>query len=171
MRVEKTLQSTSYKGYDELTLHASEPLRKNIRKLMYKMNHDTVYKENKAGTSFVSEIMSAINIHDKAKFTDLRYWETPIDNPPEFNMPDCKMEFGKNTIIINSCTGEIFPIKMSFFKTCKGIVKDICEYVQCALDNYDNPNIIRKNTFSTKVNIPKYSEEHRETKKKLGYYG
>ena len=91
-------KKANFKRYDELTLQASEPLKRDIQKLMYKINHDTVYAENETGTSFVSNIMASINIGAKAKFMDMRFWKKPKDKVAETKNPDCMIELGSNKI-------------------------------------------------------------------------
>ena len=143
-----TVQSPSFRNNKFIM---SQESKKNLQKLLYKMNHETKYSQNANGTSFISNIMSGLNIlFDEAIFTDARYLCAPTEREIQSPTPDCRMEFGRNIVHINSYTGEIFPIRKSFFKTGKKVAKDTCNYIKFALENYDNSNLISKVSFSIK---------------------
>ena len=135
--------------------------QQNIKKLLWEMNHSTVYRENAAKTSWISKILAAVSIGDNIKFSDLRNYKRPIDNPQEFKY-DCSLSIGSTLLYINSSSGEIVHAKKSFFKPWKKVLKDTKHCLQTFIDNFNNPNIVTKNSFEIGGYTPKGAKERME---------
>ncbi len=145
-----------------------ESAKNNLQKLLYRMNHDTKYNENSAGTTFTSNILSSVNIqYDKAVFSDCRYLYRPTDKIIRCKSPDCAIQMGKNIVHMNSSTGEVFPINKSLFKSWKKVLNDAYNYIKIAIENYDNIDIIAKNSFSIRGFTKKGLENFENTRYKI----
>jgi len=121
--------------------------KQGIQKLLWQMNHQTVYQENKAGTSFVSTILASINMGNKYKLADNRFLTAPTDSPAEFNC-DCSLKMGSNHINVNSTTGEVISYDISFFKSWSSLLKEAENCIKTFIENFNNNEIVKKNSFS-----------------------
>ena len=127
----------------------SSSARQNAELLLWKMNHETEYIENKAGTGFTSYILSSVSLDNKHKFVDNRMYCAPTDKPQEFKC-DCSLYMGDNRIDINSTTGEIVKSNKGLFKTWRSLLNDAEDYIKEFIENFNDNRIVNKNKFGIK---------------------
>jgi len=127
----------------------SSSARENAEKLLWKMNHETEYMENKAGTGFTSYILASLYLDKDHKFVDNRMLSAPTDNPQEFKC-DCSLYMGKNRVDINSKTGEIIGKEKGIFKSWNSLISDAESYIKTFIENFNDKSIVRKNKFGIK---------------------
>lgn len=144
------IQNISFKekepAFIEKKHFLSEKARANAEKLLWQMNHETEYMENKAGTGFTSYILASLYLDKKHKFVDNRMYSAPTDNPKEYKC-DCSLYMGKNRIDINSKTGEIVGKEKSMFKSWRSLLDDAESYIKTFIENFNDKSIVRKNKF------------------------
>ena len=142
------LNSISSINFESNGRYLSQRGRANAQQLLDKMSKSTTCKVNSSGTRRTYQIVSSLCLKDNIKFSDARlYIEQPEASEEAVKVPDCIMEIGKNTLSINSKTGEILKHKVGFFSSLGRVIYKAESSLKTLLDNFDNNWIVKKNTF------------------------
>lgn len=116
----------------------SKQSQENLKNILSKMNSEAFYANN--GDVFVSSKISGLKINGKAFLKDNRVFVKPSNNLKGTT----SLDFGRTHLKIDNQTGEIISHKKSFFTTWKSILKKADNYIQQALQNYDNKKVVNK---------------------------
>ena len=132
----------------------SKEAAQNAKELLRKMNSETIYEENAAHTTWTSNILASLSIGKKIKFIDSRMYARPTENPEKHPF-DCTLKIGGTTLNIDSDTGLIVKYKKGIFKTWFTIYKQANNYIKMFLENFDNKEVVTKNSFGIAGFTPK----------------
>ena len=130
-------------------LYISKLTQENTKKLLKKMNNNTIYIENPQGTNFTSNILAGVSLGNKVHFSDNRFFIGPTEEQIT-NKADSTLYIGKKFLSFNSVSGEIFKYKKGFFSTLKSFLGDAEDYIDILTKNFDNPHIVTKKSFGIK---------------------
>ncbi len=110
------------------------------------MKKSTKYKQDGADNRWNSDILASISLGKKIKFSDYRIYIQSKKIPEK--ACDCSLHIGKNIININSATGQITGYETGIFMGLSKLISKAEKYIKTFVDNFDNPNVVTKNTFS-----------------------
>lgn len=116
----------------------SKQAKENLKNVLNKMNSEALYVEH--GDIFVSSTVSGLKINGKANLKDERF----LTSQSNKIKGTTSLEFGRTNLKINNETGEIVKHKKSIFTTWSSILKKADDYINLALQNYDNKNVVNK---------------------------
>ena len=144
MKINK-IESCNFKAYDNYERKRVLPIsiQEKTKKLLYEMNHQTTFSLNADKTETLSNVLSSLNITDKYRFVDNRFYIMPLEEPQK-HYCDCTLQIGKTLLNINSSTGEIVSYKKGFFKTWKSILSEAENLMKIFLQNINNPEVVKK---------------------------
>ena len=146
MRVDN-VQGVNFQSRKRAGIVVSDLMKNDVQRLLYNMNHETRYEQSTNGNFFKSYILGALKIENKALFIDKRFLCAPTEKYRNLCQADCSIEFGYNKLEINSQTGDVFASKKPFWRSLKRVVSKGHEFVQKALENYDNSAFVDKRTI------------------------
>ena len=132
----------------------SKQAAQNAKELLRRMNSETVYVENEAQTGWTSNILASLSYGKKIKFIDNRMYKRPTENPEKHPF-DCTLEINGTTLNIDSETGLIVEHTKGIFKTWFTIYKQANNYIKMFLENFDNKEVVTKNSFAIAGYTPK----------------
>ena len=120
----------------------------NTQMLLRMMNENTKYSFDSKKNGWQIDILSSLSEGKKAKFSDNRIYLSTEHNPKKnVKIPDCILKIGKNKLLINSYTGEILSYEKGIFTRLKTLISISEHYIAKFINNFDNPEIVTKNTF------------------------
>ena len=133
------------KGY-----YISPKARANAETLLKMMKKNTSHKFNPISSEWHTEILSSLNMKDKIKFSNARlFTRSTTEQIENKTVPDCTLIIGKNILNINSETGQILSYKTGIFSSINGVIRKANKYINDFMDNFNNTNVVKRNTFKT----------------------
>ena len=128
----------------------SDDAKEGANALLIMMKKSTVHRKNSARSGWSTEILSSLNMDKNIKFTNARLFTRLTGNPElDKTIPDCSLKIGKNQLNINITTGEVVSHKTGFFTSMNNLIAKAESCIKKFLDNFNNPDIVKKNTFET----------------------
>ena len=129
--------------------YISNDAKETANALLYRMKKDTVHKKDPKTSNWCTEILSTLSM-GKVQFTHTALYNPHTGNPKiSKNFPDCTLKVGKNFLNINIKTGEVLSYNTGVFTSLSGLISKADKYMKDLLDNFNNPDIVKKNTFKT----------------------
>ena len=129
--------------------YISDDAKEAAMVLLYRMKKDTVYKKNPKTSSWCTELLSTVSM-GKVKFTNAELFTPSVSSIEQSKkIPDCTLQIGKNFLNINSKTGEDLSYKASLFTTLGSLISKADKYLRDILDNFNNSDVVKRNTFVT----------------------
>ena len=133
----------------------SQAAKDNACKLLKMMDDGTTYSLNPDKSSYTVDVLASINIGKKAKFTSNHYILPNAKMYQEGKYPDFTMQIGNKRLDVNCQTGEILRYETGLFTGLKTLISVTEHYISKMIDNFNNPDVLTKNTFSFQNNIQK----------------
>jgi len=115
----------------------------NMQKLLVKMNEQTVYTEL-SPNQYVSEVLDRIYVGKKGYFMDGRWLPKKNYLPTELIKGSSYVAMHKTQIRIHNLDGKAEIIQKPWYRTPKGIIKKVEEFIKTGVSEFNNTNVVEK---------------------------
>ena len=126
-------------------------MQNNVQDLLTRMNSET--KENSNAYRTCAAFVKSIKYKDEAEFTDGRMIFKKV-SPEEQMVKESFLQINKTSLVIDNKTGEIIEHRKPFFSRWSKIMKKAEKYLNLLKNNYDNPELVKKEWLQHKELTP-----------------
>ena len=142
----KVQQIAPAQAFEAKQRYISQTAKDNIKELLTKMNAETEIEIRYY--TFTSTITKSLaDKEGKSKLIDGRMLFQRIREKKQM-VKQTMLDIGKTQLVIDNKTGEIIDYAKSFFTSWGRILKKVDKFTKFFLDNYDNPDKVKKERLS-----------------------